>query len=188
MSEATDDLMVELEGQEISLASLAGEDLSGVAEQRFSNLPAGLFVFDTDPENPPHLEAVAGKDGKKKPAVIFSFLVVDCQGLKFPQETPEGPLSLIGRKYRETFFISDVKSTGYVKAFVKDLGVDNTGPMGGMAGHTGFLDRCSRLRFAAPIGHRKDKMDEDKVYVNIVRDKIVPMDAPQISDVAGQVG
>lgn len=179
----TADLMVELEGSSVSLSQLAGSDFTEIVEQRFSNLPAGGYVFDVSVEKPPHLEAVDSK-GKKKPAGIFTFTVADCTGLKFPTETPEGPLSLIGRSHRETFFINDDKSIGYMKAFVKDIGVDNTGSMGGLPGHAGFLDRCAGIRFAALIGHRKDPNDSDKVYVNIVRDKIVPMEAPAASTLA----
>lgn len=179
--------MVEIEGQQVSLASIAGIDLEGIAEQRFSSLPRGMYLFEVNSDPMPHLEAIDAK-GVKKPAAIMSFIVKDCFGLNDPSEAPKdeatgqsNPLLLIGKTHREVFFLSDEKSIGFCKAFLVDIGCPaKTGALGGLPGKSGKLEACAGLRFRAPIGHRKDPNDADKVYVNIVRGKIIPMGmAPQ---------
>jgi hypothetical protein len=181
--------MVELEGQTISLAELAGEDMTSVAESRFSALPDGIYLFEVLGDPAPHLEVIEtgqGNDKKKKPAAVIEFQILDVLGLNHPSEVPEGPESLIGRKHRETFFISDLKGVGYLKAFVADIGQNNSGAMGGLPGKEGYLTRLPGVRFQAPIKHRENKNDADKVYVNISRDKkkILPLPSATVSGIA----
>jgi len=184
-----EDMVIIEGGEEISLADLAGVDLEGIAEQRFSSLPRGVYVLEVSSEKPPHFGTIENKEGKKKAAAIFTQTVLDVLALADNNDAPEGdPTKLIGREHRETFFVSDQKSIGYIKAFVKDIGGQaDKGPLGGVAGKPGILDACAGIRFQAPIGHRKDPNDADKIYVNIVRNKIKPLGRAEASSVAQAV-
>lgn len=178
-----DNLMVNMESEQVSLSDLAGVDFSDVAELRFSALPDGQYVFDVQAgDDTPKLAAI-GTGDKAKPAAVFLLTVINVLAVKNAADLLGEPVtSLIGKGHRETFFITDQKSVGYVKAFVADIGGDNTGPMGGIPskGKIGFLDKSAGLRFSGFIGHRADKNDSDKVYVNINRNKgkIIPMARP----------
>lgn len=186
MSEEHDEnAQVEVDGEMISLADLAGVDLSDIAEQRFSALPEGVYVMRVIAEpNPPQFEVIESK-GKKKPIVVFYHEVEDCLALKKPEETPEGINSLIGKKHRETFFISgDAKtSLGYIKTFM----VDATGNKDQKGDMKSLLLGMVGTKYQCTITHRKDPNDSDKVYVSCSRGKIRPLGQAAQSGVAGQI-
>lgn len=163
--EQSDAEMVEIEGTKITLAELAGLDMTTVGEKRFFNTPVGMYLFEVvpDDEGPPSLRVVGGKAAMKMPCKI-----IDVLGLKDPNFTGKSE-ELIGKVHTETQFITSNVSPEYINAFLTDIGLKGKGPLKKM------LADCVGLRFTAWISHRKDPNDSDKVYVALRRDKIVPV-------------
>lgn len=190
MSDTEQDLNAKvIIGEEtVSLADLAGVSLDDIAEQRGGGLPAGMYIFEVTSEHIPALVAIESNSKDKqskvmKPAIKVPVSVLECIAVKDPSEIPDGLSSLVGRLHTETFFITHPaeKSLGFWKAFTKDIGGPTTGSM------TSILQGCVGCRFQAPIQHKKDQNDEDKVYINIVRGKIKALPRVAASDVAQQV-
>ena len=181
MSEADENATIKIGNDTITLADLAGISLDDTKEKRFEALPKGFFSFEVDAENPPSLVIINGKG-----AAQWKFKVIDVATVTDP-EFKDDPATLIGKYHQEVFFLAggDINSEdglGYLKAFIHDIGAVNSGmPLGEL------LTNCAGVRFAAPIGKRKDPNDSDKVFTNIVRGKIKPLEAAAGSEVAAKV-
>lgn len=156
--------MVELEGNTVSLAELAGIDMSDLGEARFSNLPKGIYKFVIlDGEKLPAFH----KLGDSKFGAVFFTKVEDVLGLTDKNDAPDGdPTKLIGKEYRETQFITSQESFKYLNAFITDLGGLKVGS---------YADKFKSLAgvvFTAPIAYRKDKNDTSKEYPFLRMDKV----------------
>ena len=165
MSKELDENAVTMGGEAVTLAQLAGIDLDGIQEKRFSDFPAGNFFWEVvaDPE-PPKLVAINGKA-----AVPFNLKCLQVFAVKdVPGEPPIKPEDWVGKVHRETMFLSDLESIGYLKAFLIDIGGTGKGALDSL------LLGTVGLRFAAPIAKRRDKDDHDKIYTNINRMKLIP--------------
>lgn len=162
MSEENTIFGVEVNGetQNVSLADIAGLDMTEIAEFRGGGVtPAGIFEW-----------RIAGaaldtityqKDGEDvtKPIVDFELEALACRRCKDPAIDVD---NLAGTKHYERIFISDlVKDLGRVKAFMQDIGCEGSGSL------QDLLDGTIGREFVAAISHRKDKNDPDRVYANI---------------------
>jgi len=155
--------VVQLDNDKVTLADIAGLSMDDVQEKRIEALPRmhGLFEVMSDPV--PSLQKI-GEGDTAKAGAVFSFKVLDVSAVS--DDDYKGTKDeLIGKTHRETFFISDLDSLGYLKAFVVDIGGKGVGNVSDM------LRNCAGLRFNAFIGKRKDKNDADKIYTNFVRGK-----------------
>lgn len=162
---------IEVEGQNVTLAYLAGIDLEGIAEKRFLQFPVGSFLWEViaDPE-PPKLAKV-GDQGEAGWSFYLKCLAIIA--VKDNSDCPNGdPNQLLGKVHREFFRLNRenvTESMGYVKAFLVDIGVP---------AKTGKLnEHCLNsvgLKFQCPIVHNKAKDDKDKVYSNLNKSKIIP--------------
>ena len=183
MSDGNDDDLNKkfmLDGQEVTLADLTGVSLDDVKELRGESFPKGVFIWEVDGEKPPHL-AVIGEGDKAKGAAIFRAKCLEVITMDDKEFTGDVN-SLVGKVHQETFFLTTVESLGYLKAFMKDIGAPyNPNVKDLLAGSAG-------TRFQAPIGKRKDKDDADKIYTNLVRNKMKPLAGGATSEVAGKVG
>jgi hypothetical protein len=182
MSNENDDLNAKIfvDGEAVTLADLAGISMDDVQERRGEAFPKGVFVFEVEGgEDVPRLRAI-GEGEKAKGGVIFALKCLDVIGVADPEFNSD-PSTLIGKVHRETFFLSSGESLGYLKAFIKDIGAPYNPKLVEM------LSTCAGVRFQAPIGKRKDKDDADKVYTNIVRQKIKPLAGAAVSEVAKAV-
>lgn len=151
---------VEFDGQQVSLADLAGIDMSDLGEARFSNIPKGVFKFVfLDGQKAPAFH----KLGDSKFGAVFFCKVLDVLGLVDKNDAPDGDATkLIGKEYRETQFISSQESFKYLNAFITDLGGAKTGS---------YADKFASLvgiEFTCPISYRKDKNDSSKEYPQMV--------------------
>lgn len=159
--------MVQIGGETVSLAELAGYDFSTVPEKRVFRFPVGQFLWEVSAEpEPPKLKKIG--DG---PAVKFNLKCVAVTALK---DTKDGlkPEEIIGQQHQETFFIRSVEDFGYVKAFLVDIGAmqPNENPLAKLEPSVG-------RKFVAWITHTPNKNDKDAPpYININREKgkIIP--------------
>lgn len=157
--------MVQIGNETISLAELAGYDLSGVPEKRTFSFPQGHFIWEVSAEpQPPKLLKMG--DG---PAIVFNIKCLNVIALKGQDVKPE---ECVGQQHRETFFIRSVEDFGWVKAFLVDIGA-----MKPTDNPLAFLEPSVGLKFAAWIVHTPNRQDKDaKPYININREKgkIIP--------------
>lgn len=181
MSDDNENISVKIDGENITLAELSGLNMDDVQERRGEAFPKGVFVWEIDGENPPHLQAI-GEGDKARAGVKFECKCIDVVTVTDSEFTGAND-SLIGKKHTETFFISTMDSLGYVKAFVKDIGAPYN-PVFKL-----LLLGTVGARFQAPIGKTKNKNDSDAPpYTNIVRGaKLKPLAAAAASSVAGAV-
>lgn len=176
-----------IDGQEVSLAQLAGIELDTIAEQRGGGLPMGLYDFEVlGGDDEPALKLIetgAGTTLVKKVALVFPCKVINVHGLKNNADAPNGnPAELIGKKHQESFFdpFRDEVSLGYVKSFLKDIGA-----LLAKQSIRAMWEASPGLRFTSPISHRVDKYDTDKVYTQFARGKIKALPRAATSDLAG---
>lgn len=150
----------------VTLADLAGLDISDVEAKRFFRAPKGVYVWeicmDEQDNLPPGVRAINGKA-----AMVMPLKIINVIALKDPDYSGTGT-DLIGKIHRETQFITQEESLKYIKAFLQDIGLSGNGRLNDLlAGAVG-------LKFQAPIAHQVDKNDTSKVYSRIDQGKIIP--------------
>lgn len=158
------------EEREVDLAEIAGIDMNNVEafEGGFEPTPKGLFRFECKDAG---LETIVDKA-----VIYFELEVQECYALVDDDKDME---SMIGWKHRETIFITDLaKSVGQAKAIMQNAGFTGSGTLEEM------LDAFCGSQFVAPIRHRRDKNDTDKIYSNLIVGKITP---PPTQEVVAQV-
>ena len=152
-----------VENSGLSLASIAGLDVSDVAELRSSRLGAGLYTFEVTKA---FLEETKVKDNTEDRIKA----VIELKVIEVDTVTEAGfeAKDMEGKTHTESWFINPAdaeaaaKTIGYLKGFVADMGCDNTGIIGGVEGQPqGFLDRTVTHRFKAKIVARKDRQSGD---------------------------
>src|SRR6266567_2281248 len=147
---------VEFDGQQVSLADLAGIDMSDLGEARFSNVPKGVYKFVfLDGAKAPAFHKVGGD----KFGAVFFCKVLDVLGLVDKNDAPDGDATkLIGKEYRETQFITSQESFKYLNAFITDLGGAKVGS------YANKFASLVGVEFTCPVAYRKDKNDSSKEY------------------------
>lgn len=163
MTENTEDKLVIVGEEELSLAAIAGIDMEQVAEVRFSNTPEGLFHWKIqdaeltvqeveDKENP----------GSKinKPVVKIMLEAVNCLALN---DDTLDPANYVGRKHSLSFWINSAEDIGKAKAFLVDIGMEGSGVFGQL------LTNSIGEEFVSQIKHVANRNDADRPYVNVVK-------------------
>lgn len=149
---------------EFSLADIADIDVSEIAEVRYASLPAGSYGFEVTEADLAEDE----KDGERRFKAEFSMKIVE---VKAVLERDVDKESLMGKVHTERFFIKptepqeDVeKSIGRIRAFVADIGMDNSGKLGDIVRNTkGHV-------FNGKIVKQKDKLDKSIEYARLKLD------------------
>ncbi len=165
---ADEDLMLDVGGESVSLADIAGVDMDDVAEVRGSTFPGGTFQFVTEDAK---LTVVGSKDDRK-PGIQFVFKCTDVFSLT---DSAKDANSVIGKKHNELCFLTEpLEGLGRAKAFMADVGYKGTGRL------DAILDGFKGHEFKAQIKQRVDRNDKDLIYanigLNIGRWKAVPVD------------
>lgn len=164
-----------VDGEKVTLGDLMGVNLDEVKELRGFGFPRGNFSWEVDGEDDFPKLIVIGEGDKAKGAVAVSLKCIEVINVN-DSEFDGDQNAIIGKKHRETFFLTTIDSIGYMKAFFKDIGAPPAASIKELlAGSVG-------TRFNAPIAKKKDKDDEDKIYTNIVRNKIKPLGEAAKSD------
>ncbi len=145
--------MSDLENQ-MSLADIAGLDVSDVEELRSSQIPAGLYTFEVSKTGME--ETTVGDDDELRYKASIELKVIEVSAIA---ERGVEDADVMGKTHSETFFINPAeaqKGIGFLKGFVTDIGGDSTGGIGGVEGAPeGFLDKLVTHRFPAKIIKKK---------------------------------
>ncbi len=151
----------------ISLADLAGLDVSEIQELRAESLPNGSYTFACEPVT---LTEGTDKENRKRFEVNFKFKVVECKAV---MEKGIDPESLVGKFHSERRFIRATNTVemaqdlGYLRGFITDLGANSAGPLGGVGGEPGILDELAGHEFPGTIKSRPDKNDPTVKYARM---------------------
>lgn len=162
------DMMLDVAGQQVSLADIAGINMDDVAEVRGSTFPAGAFKLVVDYAK----LAVMGRDDDKKAGIQFKFKCSDVLSLI---DTSKDADTIIGKFHVETCFLKDpMEGLGRTKAFMADAGFKGTGSLQELlAAFVGHEFKCV-------ITNSPDRNDKDIIYanigLNIGRWKVAPVD------------
>lgn len=163
-----DDLMLDVGGEQVSLADIAGVDMDAVAEVRGTTFAAGTFQFAVDEAK----LAIVGQGENRKAGIQFKFKCTNVLSLVDSSKDPE---AIIGKFHVETCFLTDpMEGLGKAKAFMADTGFKGMGKLGELLnGFTGHEFKCV-------ITNRASKDDKDLIYanigLNIGRWKVAPVD------------
>lgn len=162
-----------IENGGMTLASIAGLDVSEVEEIRASRIGAGLYTFEVTKG---FVEERMVKDNTELrycPTIELKVIEVDAV-----TETGFDAAEMMGKTHSENWFINPsdneaaLKTIGYLKGFVKDIGCDNAGAMGGIEGQPpGFLDKAVTHRFKAKMIAKKDRDGEMRSRLQLIKAK-----------------
>lgn len=145
----------------ISLADLAGLDVSEIQEIRFETLPQGIYDFKVVSAT---LEEGTNRDDEKRFWAEFKFEVLEAKAIVDKNVDRE---SLAGKTHGEKLYIVPEKAEegiGRIRAFISDLGCENGGALGPIVENT--KDHV----FTGKITHQKDKSDSSIVYARLKLD------------------
>lgn len=149
------DLLLEIGGESVSLADLAGIDMDNVAEVRTTLFPAGAFKFKVDTSK---LD-VFGSGQDKKAAIVFKFKCTDVLALT---DTALHANDVIDKFHQEPIMLTEpMEGLGRAKAFMADCGFKGSGKLQDLL--AGFIG----TEFKTLITHRPDKNDKSRIYSNI---------------------
>jgi hypothetical protein len=162
--------------QTVTLGDLLGIDMDEVTEKRFSAFPKGNFNWEVEALD----IGVIGEGDKAKAGITAKFKCLEVLNVSDPEFT-EDQNTLVNKSHQEAFFITNMDSFGYFKAFMKDIGAPYDKNIKTMC------EKGVGTRFFAPIQKRKDKDDTDKVYTSLNRGKLKPLGAAPVSGVAAAV-
>lgn len=141
--------------QEFSLADLAGLDVSEIQEIRSERIPDGAYIFRGKKAT---LSDMLNRDGEKRFVISATIEVAEVKAVIARGVNPE---DVMGKTYTEKFYIVPEKAAegiGRVRAWYTDIGLDSSGPLGGLTeeGHEpGMVDRIVDHLFPAKIVSRK---------------------------------
>lgn len=166
--------VVIIDGQEISLEQLAGVEIGGLEDLRFTRLPIGSFVFEVH-ELPDFTIVEIEEDGVKvkRTAVKVQLKVAQCiDYIRDKDDTSEkNPDQFVGKTHTENFLIKTTDDLRRFKTFVGDTGIVDLSSVSAM--REIFQQMMGGL-FIAQTRHSKSKTDPDKIYTNLRLDKIKP--------------
>lgn len=178
-----EDVKFKIEGEEVSLIDLANMEVDEISEVRTTIFPAGMFQWRCIETS---IETVTyEKDGEETTSPVVKF-TLECRGVFSVVESDIDAESLIGRKHTETFFVrtkkqaETIEDIGRIKAFVKDIGVNEASIPKNAQGKTSFeatVKAAEGVEFKAIMLNRKDRNDKSRVFANLDRNKIKPLDA-----------
>lgn len=158
------------EEQGVTLADLAGIDMSEVEEYRGGGItPEGVYEWQVVSATLDKLSFLDKKSGENvtAPIIDIKLRANACLQCKDPGIDP---VELVGIEFNERFFIRDaIKDIGKIKAFMSDIGFTGSGSLGDQ------LDQLINMEFTAAVKHRKNNNDPDRPYANLDNKTIKPL-------------
>ncbi len=150
-----EDLMLDVGGEQVSLADIAGVNMDAVAEVRGTTFPDGAFKFEVEEAK----LTVVGSKEDRKPGIQFIFKCTDVIALTDSKVDAD---SVIGKKHQELLFLTEpMEGLGKAKAFMADVGYKGQGKLDAM------LEGFKGHELKAVIKQRADKNDNSIIYANI---------------------
>lgn len=163
MSEENNSVLID--GTEVSLADLAGIDISEVKAVRFSVTPAGKFIWRICATGLISKEVVENYDDPNSakisvPCIEVELKAVNCIALV---DDEADPADFVDISHRKLFKIAKWKEgMGRVVAFMEDIGIDPAGKT-----ITSLLDEAHGVEFVCDVTNTKDRNNPDIVYANL---------------------
>lgn len=163
MNDTVFGIEVDGEAREVSLADIAGLDMTAVEEFRggFTVTPEGIFEWRILGATLGEMSWTDQKSGDEITAAICDF-DLECIACRRVKDSTLAAEDMMGMAHRERFFIRDLlKDLGRIKAFLQDMGMQGQGKLNDL------LDSAIGHEFVCAIKHRKDRNDPDKLYGNV---------------------
>ncbi len=162
MTENAEEIMLDIDGEQHSLADIAGLDTSEIEEVRGFIFPKGLFTWKVV-ESELNVRQAKGIDT----AVIAHKLeCVDCIAIAEDLDAAE----IVGKNYVETFWLGDIKEgLGQNKAFMVDSGFTGSGVL------QELLNAFAGHEFNAKVKLKPDANDKSIIYANLDRRSVTPI-------------
>ncbi len=149
---------VEIGGEKVSLADLAGVNLDAVNEVRGFKFPKGFFKWRV-------LNSEIKKLGEK--AAIANececIAVINCNDPEVQDQA-----TIPGKKFTHVQFLSDMEGLGRQKAYMADTGFKGSGPLGEL------LNQFTGTEYYGKVVHKRNKDDADNPFVNMDLGSISP--------------
>lgn len=154
----SDESVVEVDGQQYSLADIAGVDMSQVNEVRGFKFPKGLFKWRVLSS-----ELKKIKDGAGIANELECLEVVNCND---PEAGDHAKIP--GKKFTHTQFLNN-EGLGRQKAFMGDTGFQGQGTL------LEVLNQFTGYEFYGKVIHRPNQNDKDNPFVNLDLSSIKPV-------------
>jgi len=164
---ATDDSIssaFEDHSDEVSLADLADMNVDDIAELRYETLPSMIPELEVIAAG---LEETRNKDDERRFIATFELKIVSVKAVLSKFEGDKE--SLIGKTLTEKFYIDPAaepekirEAIGRIRAFVGDIGCDNTGALGALVENT-----KGHIFANGKIVHQKDRVDKSIIYARL---------------------
>lgn len=173
MSDENASAMLEVNGEQVSLADIAGLSMDDVAEVRGFTFPKGLFTWQVVESG------LTVRDAKGVPTAVIAHKLecVDCDVI----EEGKDPADFIGKNFYETFWLKDMEDDlGKNKAFMVDTGFTGSGLL------QDLLVEFAGTEFKAKITNKPDANDKSIIYANLDRRSVTPVGGAEgAEEVAG---
>lgn len=140
-------------GNTVSLADIAGIDMEGVKEVRFTLFPIGSYEWKALPG-----ELLTIGEGEDAKAMVR--FPLECVSV-FAIQEGEVAEEAISKKHTQGFQIKTMDDLGRAKAFLVDAQFKGSGKL------SELLAEFEGHVFKGNIKHTKDKNDKEKIYANI---------------------
>lgn len=152
-----------------SLADLSDLNLGEISEFRFESLPAGVYGFKVVEAD---LDEKPNRDGDNRIVANFKLEIIEVKGLIGAKAKNIEPDSLLGKTHSERLFIVPdegvqkvAEGAGRIKAFIWDMGCDDTGTLGDAVRNT--VDHV----FEAKIVERPNPNDRTSPFAQLKLEK-----------------
>lgn len=156
-----EDFSMMIGDNQLSLADIAGLDMSNVEAVRYQRTPAGCYIFSI-------AEAKLGTYGEGDNAKAAAMFELKIENVISLSDDSIDQAAWVGKVHKETFFLRKehfMDDLGRVVAFLQDIGLQTAGDL------QVLLDASKGHLFQGFVTHTPDKNDKDKIYANLNRDQ-----------------
>lgn len=153
-----------------TLAQMAQLDITGLEAYRGSLTPAGVFHWRVKECNLSDREFNDTESPTGKTRRPFIELILEASNVESLAQKDLDPADYIGTEHREMIVIRDFnRDTGRFIALLEDSGFAHRGTF------EATCDAFQGHEFVAPVKHTTDRHDKERVYANLIYDKVKPM-------------
>lgn len=153
-----------------TLAQISQLDITGVEAFRGGRTPAGVFHWRVKECNLGDREFNDSESETGKTRRPYVELILEATNVESLALKDQDPAEFIGIEHRELMIVRDFnRDVGRYIALLEDSGFTFRGNL---------ADTCDAFQgheFIAPVKHTTDRNDKDRVYANLVYDKVAPM-------------
>jgi len=177
---------VEIEGAQLTLGELLNFNLDDVKETRGFKMPVGSYLFEGGKfsiytvEITVKNEATDEEEKKSVPVINLPSKVEHVYAMTFRDPTEKmDETEVLGKNYRQSFFIKSAIDMGRLKAHLVDVGVLRKGISLEEA-----LNAYETNKWVGRIIHTNNQNDPDRPFINLKDRSVKPATAEQIGAAA----